>query len=429
MNSEMLAYAIDFGTTNSLVAAATAERTFEPLPIDPEAPDPTVLRSILFFSDDTRAVTCGSAALRACVESGMRGRFVRSVKRFLPVASFTETRIWNRRFALEELVAILLRNLREGANRALGADVRTAVIGRPARFADDPHADELARARLERAAHLAGFETIALCEEPVAAALDCAEQESRTELVAVADLGGGTSDFTVARLGGGHLETLSVGGIAVAGDALDGALMRDRISPHFGANVTYKMPFGDNVLRFPKPLLEKLCSPAELSLLDRREVLEFLRTIKSFSLSADDRACMDRLLCLVEDRLGFQLFEVIDDVKRRLSTDDDADFVFAYPGIEIADRVMRTDFELAASTSIRRVAERFETTLGEARVSRSDLDRVYFTGGTARVPAMVAALGSGVDPGRLTHVSTFHSVIQGLAERARTLLREGFAAR
>jgi len=426
MNSAKLAYAIDFGTTNSLVAAASAERTFEPLPIDPGAPDPTVLRSILFFPDDTRTVTCGSAALRACVDSGMRGRFVRSVKRFLPVASFTETRIWNRRFALEELVAILLRNLREGANRALGADVRTAVIGRPARFADDPRADELARERLERAARLAGFDRIALCEEPVAAALDCAEQEAKAELVAVADLGGGTSDFTVARLGAGRLETLSVGGIAVAGDALDGALMRDRISPHFGANVAYKMPFGDNVLRFPKPLLEKLCSPAELSLLDRREVLEFLRTIKSFSLSADDRACMDRLLCLVEDRLGFQLFEAIDEVKRKLSTDEEAAFVFPYPGIDVADRVGRTDFERAASPSIRRVVERFEATLAEAHVSRSDLDRVYFTGGTARVPAMVSALGSGVDSGRLTHVSTFHSVIQGLAERARTLLRDGF---
>src|SRR5438445_12228217 len=97
MPSFPLAYAIDFGTTNSLVAAASADRTYEPLAIDEGAPDPTVLRSILFFSDDTRAVTCGSAALRACVESGMRGRFVRSVKRFLPMASFTETRIWNRR--------------------------------------------------------------------------------------------------------------------------------------------------------------------------------------------------------------------------------------------------------------------------------------------------------------------------------------------
>ncbi len=352
MPSPTLAYAIDFGTTNSLIAAASADRTYEPLPIDEAAADPTVLRSILFFSDDTRAVTCGSSALKACIESGMRGRFVRSVKRFLPVASFTETRIWNRRFTLEELVAIVLRNLREGANRALGVDVRAAVIGRPARFSDDPELDELARARLERAAGLAGFERIALCEEPVAAALDCADQREATELVAVADLGGGTSDFTVARLGGGRLDTLSVGGIAVAGDALDGVLMREQIAPHFGANVAYRMPFGENVLRFPKPLLEKLCSPAELSLLDRRDVLEFLRTIKSFSLGNSDRECMDRLLCLVEDRLGFQVFEAIDAVKRRLSVDAEADFTFAYPGIEIQERVLRPNFERAASPNI-----------------------------------------------------------------------------
>src|SRR5882724_3041175 len=427
MPSLPLAYAIDFGTTNSLVAAASADRTYEPLAVDEGAPDPTVLRSILFFSDDTRVVTCGSAALRACVESGMRGRFVRSVKRFLPMASFSETRIWNRRFTLEELVAIVLRNLREAANRKLGVDVRAAVIGRPARFSDDPALDQLASERLRRAAALAGFEKVALCEEPVAAALDCADQETETNLVAVADLGGGTSDFTVARLGGGRLVTLAVGGIAVAGDALDGVLMRDHISHHFGARVAYRMPFGENVLRFPKPLLEKLCSPAEISLLDRRDVLEFLRTIKSFALSDADKECMDRLLCLVEDRLGFQLFEAIDEVKRRLSTDVATNFAFAYPGIEIEERVSREAFERAASASVRRVVDRFDVTLAEAEVSREQLDRVYFTGGTAQVPAMVDALGAGIDTSKLVHVSTFHSVIQGLAERARALVLEGFA--
>jgi hypothetical chaperone protein len=427
MSKDVLAYAIDFGTTNSLVAAASRDRTYEPLPIDAGAVDPTVLRSILFFPDDSRSIACGSEAIRACMESGMRGRFVRSVKRFLPVASFTDTRIWNRRFALEELVAIILRNLRERANHALGADVRAAVIGRPARFSDDPVLDRLAGERLERAARLAGFERIALCEEPVAAALDCADQRVETELVAVADLGGGTSDFTVGRLGGGHFDALAVGGIAVAGDALDGALMREEIAPHFGARVTYRMPFGDNVLRFPKPLLEKLCSPAELSLLDRREVLDFLRTIKSFALCEMDRECMDRLLCLVEDRLGFQLFEAVDAVKRRLSGEAQARFAFDYPGIDIEQWVQRTDFEKAASSSVDRIAARFEATLGDARVSRNELDRVYFTGGTAKVPAVIAAIGAGIDPARLTHVSTFHSVIQGLAERARSLVQEGFA--
>ncbi|MGC4086929.1 MAG: Hsp70 family protein [Polyangiaceae bacterium] len=187
MSGAPTAYAIDFGTTNSLVAAANAEQCWEPLSIDAGSHDPTVLRSILFFPEDKSQVLCGSAALHGAAESGMRGRLIRSIKRFLPAATFTETRIGARRYSLEELVAIVLRTLRESANRALSADVRAVVIGRPARFSDDPEADALAAQRLEAAARLAGFERVALCEEPVAAALDCADEAEHSELVAVCD--------------------------------------------------------------------------------------------------------------------------------------------------------------------------------------------------------------------------------------------------
>lgn len=419
------AYAIDFGTTNSLIAAADAERTWEPLAIDARSSDPSVLRSILFFPEDKTGVSCGSEALRSAAESGMRGRLIRSIKRFLPAASFTETRIGARRYSLEELVAIVLRTLRERANRALGADVRAAVIGRPARFSDDAEADALAAERLLNAARLAGFERVALCEEPVAAALDCADEVERTELVAVCDLGGGTSDFTVARLGAGKSDVLAVGGVALAGDALDGALMRDHVSPFFGSRVSYRMPFGENVLTFPKPLLEKMCSPAELALLDRRDVLEFLRTVKSFALNEDDRERMDRLLCLVEDRLGFSLFEAIDKLKRELSNDADALFAFDYPSIDIEQRVTRAGFEASAHTPIERIVERFEETLRSAGVEAEELDRVYLTGGTAQVPALIEAVASRVGAQKLSHVRTFHAVIQGLAQRARELVQRG----
>jgi len=426
MHDPARVYAIDFGTTNSLVAAANAERTWKPLAIDAEASDPTVLRSVLFFADEVEAVTVGQRALRTAAEAGARGRLIRSIKRFLPVSSFNETRIGRRKYQLEELVAILLRSLRERANRELDTDVRAAVLGCPARFSDDATEHELARERLLRAAKLAGFEQVELCEEPVAAALDSTSPRQPNELFAVADLGGGTSDFTVARRDGANTHTLAVGGVAVAGDALDGALMRDSIAPHFGSQVSYRLPFGGNVLTFPRPLLERLCAPAELCLLDRPETLEMLRTIRSFSLAEPDRERIDRLLCLVEDRLGFQIFEAIDRVKRELSQADTALFRFPYPSIEIEEPVQRDKFELAAASSIERISERFAQTLSNAGVAPDALDGLYLTGGTAMVPGVVEALAARVGRDKLRRMSTFHSVIHGLAERARTLANDGF---
>lgn len=423
MDDQPRIYAIDFGTTNSLIAAANADRTWPPLAVDVGASDATVLRSVLYFPDGTDGATAGFAALRAAAEPGARGRLVRSIKRFLPASSFTETRIGRRKYQLEELVAIVLRHLRERADRELGGEIRQAVLGCPARFSDDPAEDALARRRLLRAAELAGFERVELCEEPVAAALDSNSGEPADELFAVADLGGGTSDFTVARRRGSETVTLAVGGVAVAGDALDGALMRDSIAPHFGADVAYRLPFGGNVLTFPKPLLERLCSPAELSLLDRPETLEMLRTIRGFSLAPADRDKLDRLLTLVEDRLGFQIFEAIDATKRALSREATAPFRFPYPTIDLGATIERTRFEAAARPALERIVARFEDTLAKASVAPSALDRLYLTGGTAMVPAVYDALAARVGAGKLRRMSTFHSVIQGLAQRARGVAR------
>lgn len=424
MTSNELAYAIDFGTTNSLIVAATRDRVFPPLAVDPRASDPTILRSVLFFSEDTALFACGARALEESTQAGARGRLMRSLKRFLPIESFTETRLGTRRYKLEELVAIVLRNLRERANDLVDADVRRAVIGCPARFSDEPKAHELAVTRLRKAAELAGFNQIELCEEPVAAALERA-QVGRPELIAVLDLGGGTSDFTIARLNAGQAEVLAVGGVAIAGDALDGSLMRSCIAPHFGSTVTYRRAFGENVLGFPKPLLERLCTPSDLCLLDRRETLDFLKEIRSSSLGEGDRECMDRLLCLVEDRLGFRIFETIAESKRELSSQEHARFCFDYPSIDLDLPLSRESFEAAALPSFERILARFDETLSAAGVHASEIDGVYCTGGTARVPALIRAVKERFPAHKVRHVSTFHAVIQGLGERARSLLARG----
>ena len=88
-------YAIDFGTSNSLLAAANRFETHPPIPLDARAEDPTILRSVLFFSEELApgGPQCwlGKAALDEYVAQGSRGRLVRSLKRFLPMRGFVRT--------------------------------------------------------------------------------------------------------------------------------------------------------------------------------------------------------------------------------------------------------------------------------------------------------------------------------------------------
>jgi hypothetical chaperone protein len=428
-------YAIDFGTSNTLLAAANRSGSHPPIPLDPNADDPSLLRSILFFPEAGGPVGAppqlGKAAIDAYVAQGSRGRLVRSLKRFLPMRGFTRTTINSRTYSLEELIAIVLRALRERADLHFGAHVTRALLGRPARFAADPADDAFAEQRLRQAALIAGFTEVDFCPEPVAAARDFEGELGRDTLMLVGDFGGGTSDYSLVMMGKGGFalsDVLAIGGVSVAGDALDGSIMRGQVARHFGAEVRYRVPFGDNVLSMPKPLMEKLCSPAEMSLLAQRDARGFLEDVRSWSLGEGDRACIDQLFTLVEDGLGFMLFEAIENVKKQLSGADAARLGFHVAGIDVDQDITRAQFERGASRELAAIITALDATLARAGANPRDVELVCLTGGTARVPFLRAALAERFGTGRLHSLSGLHAVAEGLARHAQRLLRDAGAA-
>jgi hypothetical chaperone protein len=416
-------YAIDFGTSNSLLAAANRDRTFDPVALDPDAADPTILRSILCFPDEG-GVFVGNEALRQFIEQGAEGRLLRSIKHHLGSRSFRGTIIRGRMVTAEELVAALLRQMRERADAAFEAEVRRVVLGRPVHF--DGEDDAFAESRLRRAAELAGFQEVHFLPEPVAAARAFGAAAQREEIALIGDFGGGTSDFTVLRIGPRALErsdVLGVGGVAVAGDALDAALMRAKVAQHFGAEVQYRAPFGQNVLRMPQGIVQHLCSPAHLSILQRRDIASFLADVRRWSLSEEDRRRMDQLTVLVEETQGFQLFEAIERAKRALSSEAKAEIAFSYPGIEVRERVTRSRFEDASRREVDAILCCLDETVRAAGVKPGDIAVVCCTGGTAKVPRIAAGIRSRFPAARMEQFKGFHSVVEGLAREAQAVER------
>jgi hypothetical chaperone protein len=414
-------YAIDFGTSNSLLAAASPEAVSPPIPLDPGAGDPTLLRSLLFFGEGGHC-SCGAAAIRDFVEAGLSGRFIRSIKKYLPDKGFTGTQIGFRTMNLETLIAVFLRIMRERADEHFGVTVDRVVLGRPAKFSADPDEDRHAEERLGRAARIAGFADVTFCPEPVAAAHDFQLQLDRPKHVLVADFGGGTSDYTVVRMHAGGFsagDVLALGGVSLAGDVLDGCIMRRKVARHFGADVTYKVPMGNNVLPMPRPIIEKLCSPADMTVLRHRDILAFLEDVKAWSLGPDDRRRMDQLLTLVEDSLAFQVFDAIERSKCELSERESTTMLYDYPSISIREPISRADFEAAADRPIGAILDALDHTVAAAGLSAGDVDVVCCTGGTAKVPRIARAIEERFGASKVRQLRSFHSVVQGLAERAR----------
>jgi hypothetical chaperone protein len=418
-------YAIDFGTTNSLLAAADAERVLPPALLDPAAHDPTILRSVLYFPDAARCYY-GAEGLAQYVAHGMQGRLMRSIKKFLPSRSFIGTHVEDRPLNLEDLIGAVLGEMRRRANELFDADVRAVVLGRPARFSEDDADDRFAEYRLERAARIAGFTEIRFCPEPVAAARDFQRTLREPKTVLVGDFGGGTSDFTVVRLrpdGYDARDVLAIGGVSIAGDALDACVMRHHVARHFGAEVQYRVPFGQNVMTMPPALMEKLCTPGDASLLRSQDALAFLRNVRAWSLGEDDRRRMDQLFTLIEDRLGFALFEAIEAAKRALTDTDHTRVRFSYPTVEIDEPLARSAFEASTAAKTQAIVHELDATLERAGVRPEEVDLVCCTGGTARVPSLARALASRFGESKLQAHENFHSVIKGLAEHARACAR------
>lgn len=416
-------YAIDFGTSNSLLAAASASAVCPPIALDPGAPDPTILRSILFFPHASRCFY-GQDAIRQYVEHGLHGRLIRSIKKHLPSRSFVGTHIEERPMTIEDLVGVLLREMKVRADRFFGVEVDRVMLGRPARFSASADDDRLAQDRLGRAARAAGFREVHFCPEPIAAAREFRTQLDRTRTVLVCDFGGGTSDFTVIRIGREGFapsDVLAVGGVSVAGDALDATIMRHTVSRHFGADVTYQVPMGGNVLRMPPHLMEKLCSPADASLLRSQDVQTFLRNVQSWSLGPTDREKIDRLFTFVEDALGFSVFEAIERAKRDLSDAETTTLSFDYPTVELCEPLTRAGFDAGSERQTQTILDKLDEVVRQAGLGHADIDVVCATGGTAKVPRIAAALRERFGAERLQEFQHFHSVVHGLAEEARSL--------
>ncbi len=418
-------YAIDFGTSNSLLAAIDENKNHGLLPLDPSSAEPSVLRSLVYFEPRV-GQHFGNAAIEKCIENEMNGRFLRSFKRFLPIKSFEGTLIDNKHWTLEELIARFLREMRERANAQLNQDVRSVVLGRPALFSEDAELDQLAHSRLENAAKLAGFSSIEFLPEPVAAAYRFRLEMKKEEIVLVADFGGGTSDYTILKLSPKEFtpqDVLSIGGAPVAGDALDGEVMRHRVAKNFGSEVKYQALFGKNILQMPKGTLSYLCSTAYINLLNSKENREFLRQVKSWTLNEKDAQLMSQLEILLENQLGFSVFEAIEAAKKSVSLNGEGAVSYSYPGIRLQEKITAKQFESYTESEIKKIFTTLDETLKRANISAQDIDRVCCTGGSAKVSLIQKELASRFGQEKLQNFRNFTSIVEGLGERARQILQ------
>ncbi|HEY0705420.1 MAG TPA: Hsp70 family protein [Polyangia bacterium] len=415
-----LGVGIDFGTTNSAVAVTEAGVVrLLPLPT-PGGGVVSTWRSILYFESGDRPgevlISAGAPAIDRFAQSGGQGRLVQSIKSHLASALFTGTHALGRHYRIEDLIATFLRKLRAAVDCDLG---RRAVVGRPVRYwgAETAEDEQRALSRMKTALALAGFDEVVFEYEPVAAARRYAARLDHEELVMIADFGGGTSDFSVVRVGGGPAEVLATSGVAIAGDSFDARLIDNVVAPALGRGSQYEAEFGQ-VMPVPPWLYTTLRRWHHLSFLRAPKTTALLEKIRH---GASDPDGIDRLIHIVEDELGLPLHQAVEASKRALSEQTEARFAFEHPGIAIGAALTRPAFDDWIGEEIAAIDQAVVEALARAGVEAAAVDRVFTTRGSSLVPAVRTALAGRFDRGRLVGGEELTSVAWGLAASAAAL--------
>lgn len=412
-----LIYGLDFGTTNSVVAVSK-NNNVKVLPIGID--DNPTMPSVLFYSAHRKNFCIGRGAIEEYVKTGMKGRFIQSIKKVLPFSWFNGTYIDYQNYTAETLISLILGEVKARADEIVREDVKSVVIGRPAKFSDDSTKEKLAEERLLRAAKLAGFKKVRLQLEPIAAAFSYELALTKPELVLVADFGGGTSDFALVRLDPKRdagknraSDILAANGVHVGGDDFNSRIMWHKLTKYFGANKNWRS--GNQWLPMPNHIIYTLCDWHKISSLYRdRHNREFIKRLPNL---AEDKIAADRLVSLIEDNLGFSLFQAIETGKCNISEKNSTVITYRESIIDIEEPLTREEFERMLED---KYIDKFRDCIDElfvlAGIAPDEIDSMFLTGGSSFIPIIARLLETKIGRGKIRSADKFLSVAEGLAK-------------
>lgn len=408
---------IDFGTSNSTVAVALgADRRLVQL----EAGH-TTLPSALFFRKDATPLF-GRAAVDAYMY-GDEGRFMRGLKKILGTSLMEEkTQVGNRAVAFTDILQIFLSRLKEQAEQDAGQPISHVVMGRPVHFHDDDaDADAKSQATLEAVARSAGFTDVEFLFEPIAAAFAHEAGIMDEKLSLVVDLGGGTSDFTVIRIGSElsikadrRDDILSTSGVRVGGTTFDYRLSLKKFMPEFGMGTKYHDIFDKQKHhRMPTGVYFQLADWAMANFAQTRKAIIETLDIRRRTLAPDK---IDRLLKLQQSHLGHALLAQVEKTKIELT--DLEKFTSVFEELDLKVPVTRKAFEQSIAQDVVRVFASIDECLKSAGINADKIDLVIMTGGSSELPIINKSVSALFPSAVLSQGNKLDSVGLGLAYRA-----------
>jgi hypothetical chaperone protein len=422
--------AIDFGTSNS--AVGVPDRVGRMSLVNVEGGERTMPTAVFYLIEGRAAHEeplrlYGREAVAMYLERH-EGRLMRSMKSILGSSLATQHTDLGAGHAVRyvDVVAGYLRHLKVLAERDAGASLTRAVLGRPVFFVDDdPQRDAQAQDTLEAAARAVGFSEVSFQYEPIAAALDYETRLQDEQLVLVADIGGGTSDFSVVRVGplrrlrlDRKEDVLANHGVHIAGTDFDRQLELAAILPLCGYRSFGPAPQGRAAREVPSRVYFDLATWHLINSVYAPQRRHELQQMRSYFADARMHA---RLMNIVDQKLGHALLGQAEASKIAVAEGGASRIDLHRVEAGLVSSVEQSQVVHAMDAQMNSIAHASFETLRLAGLHPNQVDVVYFTGGSTGFRPLVQRISAVVPAARVIHGDRHASVAAGLGVHAQML--------
>lgn len=339
------------------------------------------------------------------------GRLFHALKTALKSEVYKGGTIFGTKYTLEELIGMLVGQIKARADQITGTTTDSVVCGRPVYFSIDPVKDRAAQDRLEASIKEAGFKNVQFEYEPVAAAkYYLSTHQEKNKKILVFDFGGGTFDTTVMDSSNGF-NVLATDGVYIGGDLLNSDIFYHKLGTYFGTECT----FGEREIRLPGHIITALQSWYGIPNLNNPNDIGFLTSDTRYKNS--DISAIDRLLHLIQKNLGFEIYEAIEIAKKQLTNNPSSKIYFKDGPIDINVEITREEFENIIEHRVESVKKCVEKTLKKANLEPEQIDVIVRTGGSSLIPVFENMLNDIFGKEKVTEFDPFTSVAAGLPIR------------
>jgi len=412
--STMAFCGLDFGTSNTTLGVY---RNGAPTLAALEDGKVTVPSAVFYNRDGVLSI--GRAAMQHYVD-GDDGRLMRSLKSVLGSHLIDEkTQIGKRAIGFRDVIADFVTTVKHRAEASGGTVLHQVVLGRPVFFVDDDvAANRKAEEALRGIAAKAGFKDVSTQFEPIAAALDYEQQVRSEEIALIADIGGGTSDFSIVRLSPERHtrieradDILANDGVRIGGTDFDRQLSLGTLMPLLG----YRSPMKRAGRDVPSGYFHDLATWASINRLYNSKTVRELHEVRR---EASRPELVERLVHVIEEQRGHTLAMAAEEAKITLADAPTApvDLGWLEAGLSLAI----SPEELVAHTHVlaTRIAARVDNCLSQAGLKVEDISALFLTGGSTRLAHVRSAIVAALPGARIVDGDTFGSVGTGLAIEA-----------